>query len=470
MNIAHLITREAPVGGLEIHQRFLRVGLFKGRTKNTHTNFEWYDEKLPDGVIVNGVIAKKDIFVQTLRKLLATAELGTPYFIVSVPSQHIYTKILKFPPSISSDRIDEAVNLSFDFHMPVKPETTYIDHYRIPIPGKNDVVLGLSSRTTVDAYIDALQQAGVRPVALESHAMSIAYTLQNKPDPILFSIEDGGATLFIIVQDQVARFTRLVPQQYLLTSATAVQDEIRKIRDYYSVEESKIPTVLTIDQLPVLDIYTDIILSSPEKTGLLTCIGAASRGALRRSEDTYISLLPVGTEKAYSYQQIRSFTSFIRNLTVTLCLFFIAAYLGAFLFMSSIQERFAKTLTSLSSLPVSAEIIESEKKAREFNELVNTTSTFVQEIPQWSLLLEKLLVATNDAIIVTSVGIASPTQPIHISGLAKNRLALNDYKKTLENIDLITDITLPLTNLEQREDVPFTITFLLKDPTSLYIQ
>jgi len=52
--------------------------------------------------------------------------------------------------------------------------------------------------------------------------------------------------------------------------------------------------------------------------------------------------------------------------------------------------------------------------------------------------------------------------------MAGDRDTLNLFRDKLKTSAILTNINLPLTNLDQKSDIPFTISFDLKNPSLLY--
>ena len=67
-----------------------------------------------------------------------------------------------------------------------------------------------------------------------------------------------------------------------------------------------------------------------------------------------------------------------------------------------------------------------------------------------------------------SLNISSLTSGVSISGTAKDRVTLNNFKKRLQDSQLFSSIILPINNLEKNEDVTFNISLQLKDPSNFY--
>lgn len=202
----------------------------------------------------------------------------------------------------------------------------------------------------------------------------------------------------------------------------------------------------------------------------LPALGALKRGQMAREKDTIISLLPVGTEEAYQFQKATAFSDFARNLAIGVALFFVLAYAGTFVFMLSLKTHYAETLSTLAVSPASSEVVAQEARAREFNALVHTTAALAAESPLWSAFLESLRSSVTDGITLSNLTIGEPTQPIAIAGKARTRADLNTLRDALHARADLSEIELPLTNLELRADIPFTLSFKLADPAIVYTQ
>ena len=55
-----------------------------------------------------------------------------------------------------------------------------------------------------------------------------------------------------------------------------------------------------------------------------------------------------------------------------------------------------------------------------------------------------------------------------LTGISTDMETLNQFKKSLQSSTYLASIELPITNLEQKTDIPFSISFKLKDPNSLF--
>ncbi|MBI4692384.1 MAG: hypothetical protein HY773_03075 [Candidatus Terrybacteria bacterium] len=180
--------------------------------------------------------------------------------------------------------------------------------------------------------------------------------------------------------------------------------------------------------------------------------------------------MPVGTEEAYENQKAVVFSGFLSNLALGLSVFFGAVFAGAWILMTVLQQNFNARLSALNVLPLATDSVELENRAENFNELVRRAAGLLENLPKWSGVVEDIRVRAGSGIIINNLSIPSVEGIINISGISQSRIQLNLFRKTLEESLLFTDIKLPLTNLEMKENIPFSISFKLKDPAILYVQ
>jgi Tfp pilus assembly protein PilN len=178
--------------------------------------------------------------------------------------------------------------------------------------------------------------------------------------------------------------------------------------------------------------------------------------------------MPLGTELAYEYQKLATFTNLLSNITVGVAAFFAAAYLGVWIMMLSLQMSVTSGLQSASAIRVAPEVAGLEDRAAAFNERVVGLAGIVGTIPRWSLAVELLSRHISDGIVVGSLSMPAPSAVFSMSGVAATRDALNAFKKSMEEEPQFADATMPLVGIGMRKNIPFSVSFRLKDPQMLY--
>ncbi len=522
LDILKLFTREEPIAGLEISDSFLRIALLdletrklskkntdpEGSSQGTYGAGETQKEEkiitvkafrekpLKEGIIVNGEIKDMNGLVAALKELLKEIKPRINYAIVSILADNIYSRFYSFPKTLSGEKLEETMNLTIGFQLPVDPGKVYLDWEKLESKEKNEIFLAAIPKVIVDVYMEAFVAAGLRTVAVEFYPISVSRVI-NVPEngnvlTIIFSKDKADISIIV---GKTVRFNRLVPLSRF-SDAVSFSDEIRKIADFYESESSegsrqggtygasknsisKIALIggnridisglsLPVSQAEIISPFSEHSEIKKDSSRWLISVGAALRGILPRHEDTLVSLMPIGTEQAYENQKAVAFAGFISSITVGLSIFFSVAFIGVWILMISVQQGFRSRLESLNSLPLPVDAAELENRAKNFNGLIADTGGILRNLPKWSGVLEELKARVIPGVIITNFSMPSSQDAINMTGVAQNRSQLNMFKKILEESPMFTAINMPLTNIELRENVPFSLSFKLKNPGALY--
>jgi len=472
MNLVQFFTREEPIAGLEISDIYLRLSLLEFADKEKQKlkiKIKFLiEEPLPEGIISEGVIKDQNNFILSLKKLFKKNEKKIRYVIISLPADNVYSRLFSFPKTIEEGKIEETMKLVVDFQLPVTPAEVYLDWEKVESAEQNEALLAAIPQKIIDGYLEALALAGLNVVAVEFHPLSFSRVLDlPKNKAVLIKIPNKENIGIFIIKNETLRFSRFLPKTFL-SEKNLLDVEIKKITEFYEAENKEsISKVIDSGELKIIKIFDHPEINKNNSTWLVS-LGAAFRGLLPRVEDTLISLMPVGTEKAYERQKAIIFAKFMQGVIIGLSLFFSIAFIGAWLLLVTVQKNFSQQLNNLSFLPVASDAVELETKTNNFNSLIVQTSDILQKIPQWSPVLEELKSRVISGISIANFSLPSPEALMTISGVAQNRSRLNLFKKSLTESSFFTEVNMPLTNLEQKENISFSVTFRLKNPAALY--
>lgn len=494
MNILNLLTKEKRVAGIEISDSVIRIAFFRPngkknarapmrlvsmdstRPETEKTTSEadldeeliLIEEEIQADIINDGVVMDVELLGKTLKGIWEKAKLGTDYAIVAIPDDKIYSRIFSFPKSVEGARLTEAMRLAISFQLPMKTEDMYLDWERTSGTSTlNEILLSTIPKEVAQKYISALELAGIKILALESHLAAIARAVKLTPKEItIFSKKTpDGATIFAL-ENGILRFSRAFPLRFV--SEDKLAEEVKKVKLALETSARKNAREEELINAEVRDEYAGTPELNPPSSKWLVALGAAIRAKIPAGGDNLISLLPVGTEEAYSYQKATVFITLIRNMTVGVSVFFIIAFLSAYLFVFSLSQNANRTITSLSATPVAPELLAKEASIERVNALTATGAEILTTTPLWSVLLEEAVDRVTDGITISNFSAAGISGGISMTGIAHDRATLNQFRKSLQDSKMFTDVLLPVTNLEQRENIPFSATFRIIDPSKVY--
>jgi Tfp pilus assembly protein PilN len=466
--LKNILVPEEPIAGLEISNSKLRLVLLGlNKQKGTIGTREYAEYPLADGIIVNGTVKDPGNLVLAFRELKRKLKIPVDYVIASIPPDNIYTKILSFPKNIEEKKLDEAVRLAVNFQLPLKPADSYCSWEILAGEVSQEVFVAEAPKKIIDPYLACLYKV-FHPIALEFPAESFArIAAGEKGQSILLKIADQGSNNFFVVKDNSVRFCRTLGADY---PEKKLKKEPAKIGCFYElVAGEKISQVIDLNE-GTAAIDKKINFPEMENGAWLIALGAAVRGTIPRAQDNFVSLSPISAQKSYKYRKAVTFASIVSKLAIGLAVFFIAAFAGVWLLMVSLQQQAAGKIDNLSNLPSLPDLTAVEQKIQAANTLIDGTAQIISNSPQWSLVIAELQKNIISGVTIVGLGLPSADGTLTINGVAENRNMLNQFRDKLRSSPMFKNINLPLTNLEQRQDIPFAISFQLKNPSAIYFK
>lgn len=175
---------------------------------------------IPPGVIEGGEVKNIENLTEIIKKSLKEVKgkrIKTKYVISSLPEEKSFLDILQIP-IMKEEEIENAVRFEAENHIPLKLDEVYFDFEKIqPISKQKkyqEILIAATPRDIVDPYFKALEQAGLRPLALEIESLAIVRALIKKDaltGPLLIIDFGETRTSFIIFSGKSLRFTSTIP-------------------------------------------------------------------------------------------------------------------------------------------------------------------------------------------------------------------------------------------------------------------
>ena len=470
MDFTSIFLESEPIAGIEVSDSVIRLVLAK-RNKLSKTEIAaTIEQPLESGVVFGGEILKEAEFIAALKKLRARCPKDVSCAVLAVSPQHTYGKVFTFPNSLHGRKLEETVRLTIDYQLPLPSKDSYSDFQVISERENIKVLIVSASKDRIDRYISAFAAANFPLVAVERYQMALMRAMGESIDPeeqglIVKMPQPDGMQLFVYI-GAVCYFTRFLPTGH--DSAEAIENQIKNLLDYLDVEYGIKPKILEYAQLqPQPDL--DFAGAAANKNAWMLGIGAALRGLIPRSKDHMVSLMPVSTGQAYEFRKAIGFSRQVSAIFITASIFFVVAFAGAWTFMASLQHQTAGHIQTLDTPPTPTDAA-AQAKIERVNALVDVSANILHGRPEWSRVLSEIQARLTPGIIITNVEFPGVGQPMSITGVAQTRPLLNSFRASLEKSVMLTSIQLPLTNLDQLANIPFSITFSLKDPNSIYSQ
>lgn len=499
MDLLKLLTYEEKIGGLAVFDSRLEMLVLDFDQKKGSLSIQASASiSLPAGTIEGGVLKNKNDFMPALKSLLVKIRQNAKVssFIVSLPANAVYCHNFSFPQSLSEKQIDDAMRINLNFSLPMPPEKVYLDWETIESGdiSKKEIILCAAARNAADAYLQAFSEAGIAAVAVEFHSLSLSrvVALKSKEPSLLAVLLDGNLEMSII-ENGAIRFLqafdleRIAELEGNKNSADIAADKIKRAVDFYDAEKNKkgylnkiylagdyekIKTYkdaigqiggLTVEFSEILPVFPKVSMPANSNLAHIT-FGSALRGLMPRSEDTIISLMPIGTEQAYEQKRAMSFMKLASDIVSAVSIFFVVMFAGSWILMTVLENNIEKSLNRQSALPEG--LIEMKEKAVVFNQAIDQAAALKGQTPRWVGLIERIKSLAVAGIALNKLDIS--LENIGISGTALTRDTLLQFKAVLEKSELFMEVKVPFSYLEQKDNIPFALNLKLKNPNIIY--
>lgn len=489
--LAKLVNPSPMIGGLEISDSGLRYLVIQSNKVFKAS------VALEPGVVVGGRVKDREKLLAAARKLrLAVGpERGVINVILSCSPGNVYSQTFSIPALIDKKRIEEAVQLNLQAISPIDVRNAYYDAQELrEVPtdgGQLEFLAAFIESQIIDDFNQILMQAKFRVVAIEFPALSLARLIVERGGGLDF----GQAHLVLHMSEDGMKFLILVQGfmyfQYFLSWETireglgrrkieivdvknAILREVRRLLNFYIGRFGGQPAaIIFISPTAFPDIEKELNENFAIKIQPLALVdfgdlsaswfvaaGAALRGLISRSQDSFISLAAVGTEEDYYQTQTLHFISFWRNIIITTLGFVAVVFVISDSLLAQTQKTLDQELTRIAVLPNAAEVGELQKEVEDFNRLVRIVGDLDKSIIDWTPFLEKMMtIARNNKINYDRIFVTAEKR-VAINARADSETAAINFKNQMLQDKNFQNVVLPLAGIAAGPgEVTFSVNF-----------
>lgn len=450
---------------------------------------------LEPGVIISGKLKNRESFLKAL--LALRYKLGNPkeniHVIVSLPPDNVYTQSFSIP--VIEDRlINEAAKLNLQLLSPIDIKTAYTDWEKIGESqedgGKIELLGGFINKIIVDEFTSVLREAGFGIVAVEFSALSLVRLMKTeslnsnfeKPQVFLSVSSDGPE--FLIIKNSKLYFNYFFPWTSVEGRQISFSDfgniltqEMKKVLNFYSSHwNAQLNDLVLITQglyseiegiikhnFPAINIRP---LALNEKfsnfnSSWYTALGGAIRGKISRSEDNFISLMDVGTEQSFFESRVDYFVKMWRMVILsTLSIIVFSFFLGNMFFLN-VSNNLENQISLMVQRQESQEVLDLEKKANEFNGLIDKALYAKKNSRQISKFFVVFNQIAGNEISIQKIIFDSDRATVLITATAKSNQAVINFKNSLASLKEFRNVEFSFTSTTNNADgtINFPITF-----------
>ena len=210
---------------------------------------KWVACPLEPGMVVNGIVQDSDSLSAMLKGLFRDHKVQTNKLILGLSGLHAITRIITLP-RVSQKVLREAIIYEADRELPVPIDSIYLFWQIIERnPQEMKVFLIAYARNTIDALMNTLRKAGVKPYLLELAPLAVARCV-NSPTSIVFDVRPGELDIVVTINSipELIRSVPLPPYNLIEENLTVILpillDELQRTITFCKSARS-------IDSLPV---------------------------------------------------------------------------------------------------------------------------------------------------------------------------------------------------------------------------
>lgn len=432
---------------------------------------------LPDGIFSEGVLVRKDIYTDLLKKFLAGGKFSTSYVSVCFSEAHAYNREYTLP-KIPFDEVQEAVSWHIKDLFPFPESDIYFD-WKILEARETEYSISVVAvpKKMLDPLVEVLASVGLKPLSFSPGASVIAQFLRLPAGSqrLVIEVNKKGAYVTLIEGPKII-FTTVVnytAEDTADTYLTNINQTVAEIASFYKqkgIFKTEGLEIILTGELTQDGKITSFLgqlgyplkaLNNPlNKPAFNKAYAVAISHAAPSIDPQTINLLPEKLQTHYDSERNQTFykTVAVRALGATAVLFLLSlgAYLAVSLKRQTLEQESRRLQTILDQKPTETQsLLLLNSQAKDVVELSPLKKT-----PLASLAILQSIIP--ESIRVTQWDYDDSKLFFTLVGTAATRGDLLEFKNKLESTAEFAKITLPLGSLEVAENVKFNLTFVVQ--------
>lgn len=438
-----------------------------------------YEAISPSPIFHQGQI-NKPALAETFKLLFSQFDYSLiPFVAVSLPEHYSYNRTHTLP-KLPLEDVTEALSWQIEKIFPIPKQRIYFDWHLIEEQTNNlQIQIVAISKNIIDDIVAQLGTYNVRPVGFEPAASALTRLVPgDQSTVILIDVNPHGSCVSLILDHYLTMtITNHFPlQQNDQNTQTALQSTVQSIQslqNYFqkqiSSQETTPSFLLTGDSAAdqLSSWFTQVLNQKVELLGVTgvepkfhQSFAAAKTKPGTSSVGRSINLLPEQLLAVYqSAKQHRQTITKIKYSFISLGFSLILLVITLLFCVTKLyqsQKEMAVLETNGQAIPYNT----TELSRANFASRTITKLFPVKTLPVTTL--EEISSLQKSSITITNFTYEKANKKIKLNGIAENRENLLTFRHGLTQIETIADVQVPLSSLDEPEDVKFVINITLK--------
>ncbi len=209
--------------GLDIGTAFIKAAEIQLRGSEFHVVGRPAVIPTPRGAVRGGVIVDAPAVTEALQEIRAHFGIKSKKVIASVGGDSSVVVRITEVPRMSGKELDEAVQWELDEQTPFPVDEVIYDYSPIDRPDADpeatemEILLAVAQEDLVAAHVEAIQGAGMQPVAMDIEPLAIGRAIidaagEEMADETIVNVHVGATnSLILIFRHKLLGFVRVIP-------------------------------------------------------------------------------------------------------------------------------------------------------------------------------------------------------------------------------------------------------------------
>lgn len=176
-----------------------------------------------------------------------------------------------------------------------------------------------------------------------------------------------------------------------------------------------------------------------------------------------LNLLSPKEKSAINKIKIYYFVKTVAFRTISVVLIITTVFIFSYLLLKNSKDSLENQITVESDLLQEKKITSIEDATKELNTQLDSAKVIQAQYVKWTNFMEQFIKTIPESVSLSNIHFNTTTHSLEITGLAIDRNSLINFQKNLEEFSYFDEITSPISNLAQRENITFKITGRLSE-------
>ncbi len=262
-----IFSPENNIFGLDIGTNNIRVVQLKPKpTKEKPALLAFGSLEIPPEIVKSENIADRQLLVEKIKELTKNAKITTKKVVATIPGTEAFTAVIKVPQMPPSE-LSQAIKFQAKQQIPMTLEEVKLEWQvlgKVPNENKFKVLLIACPLAIIEKYIKILEDAGLKPVALDLNPIPAirALCFKSQETVVVLNIGAGVTDIAIFEQSEIAHLRSIPTAGNALTRAISQNlgidvSQAEVFKKKFGLSRDKLEGEVLRSITPILDIIVE---------------------------------------------------------------------------------------------------------------------------------------------------------------------------------------------------------------------